>query len=39
MWDVVVTITLMAFGAVALVVICALLGWAIFWMQSGGGDD
>jgi hypothetical protein len=39
MWDILVTVTLMVFGAVALVVICVLLGWAIFWMQNGGGDD
>jgi hypothetical protein len=39
MWDVLVTITLMAFGAVALIAICALIGWAVFWMQEGGRDD
>jgi hypothetical protein len=39
MWDVLVTITLMAFGAVALIAICALIGWAIFWMQEGERDE
>jgi hypothetical protein len=39
MWDVLVTITLMGFGAVALIAICALIGWAVFWMQNGGRDD
>jgi len=39
MWDVLVTVTLMAFGAVALITICALIGWAVFWMQNGGDDE
>ena len=39
MWDVLVTVTLMAFGAVALIVICSLIGWAVYWMQNGGRDD
>ena len=38
MWDVLVTVTLMAFGAVALITICGLIGWAIFWMQNGGEE-
>jgi hypothetical protein len=29
----------MAFGAVVLVTVVAIVGWAIFWMQNGGGDD
>ena len=39
MWDVLVTVTLMAFGSVALIVICGLIGWAIFTLQNGGDDD
>ena len=39
MWDVLIAVLLMAFGAVALIAICALIGWAVFWMQNGGGDD
>jgi hypothetical protein len=39
LWDVVVTVTLMAFGAVALIAICGLIGWAIFFIQNGGRDD
>jgi hypothetical protein len=29
----------MGFGAVALIAICALIGWAVFWMQEGGRDE
>lgn len=39
MWDVLVTVTLMGFGAVALITICALIGWAIFFIQNGGRDE
>jgi hypothetical protein len=39
LWDVMVTVVLMAFGAVALIVICGLIGWAIFFIQNGGRDD
>lgn len=39
MWDVLITVTLMGFGALALVTICALIGWAIFFIQNGGRDD
>jgi hypothetical protein len=39
MWDVAVTVTLMAFGAVAVIVICGLIGWAIFFLQNGGRDE
>lgn len=39
MWDVLVAVTLMAFGAIVLIVVCALVGWAIFFFQNGGGDD
>jgi hypothetical protein len=39
MWDVLVTVTLMAFGAVAFIVVMALFGWALLWMQNGGRDD
>jgi hypothetical protein len=39
MWDVIVTVTLMGFGAVALIAITALIGWAIFFLQNGGKDD
>jgi len=39
MWDVLITVVLMGFGAVALIAICGLIGWAVFWMQEGGRDD
>ena len=39
MWDVVVTVTLMVFGAVVLVAVVALIGWAIFFMQNGGDHE
>lgn len=39
MWDVLVTVTLMAFGAVALIVVCSMIGWMIFFLQNGGHDD
>jgi len=38
MWDVLITVTLMGFGAVALITICGLIGWAIFFLQNGGKD-
>jgi len=39
MWDVIAIIALMAFGALALIVICSLIGWTIFWLQNGGKDE
>ena len=39
MWDVLIAVALMAFGAVAFVVVCAFIGWAIFFLQNGGRDD
>jgi len=39
MWDVIIIVSLMAFGALALIVICALVGWAIFLLQNGGKDE
>lgn len=39
MWDVVVTVTLMAFGAFMVVIIGAVFIAAIFYMQNGGKDD
>ena len=39
MWDVLITVTLMGFGAVALIAICGLIGWAIFFLQNGGKSD
>jgi len=39
MWDVLIAVALMAFGAVALVVVCAMIGWMIFFLQNGGRDD
>jgi hypothetical protein len=32
-------VLLMAFGAVVLIAVTALIGWAIFFMQNGGRDD
>lgn len=39
MWDVFVAVALMAFGAVVLVTVVALIGWAIFFMQNGDNHD
>ena len=39
MWDVLVTVTLMAFGAVVLIAVVALIGWAIFFMQNGDNHE
>ena len=39
MLDVLIAVGLMAFGAVALIVICAMIGWMIFFLQNGGRDD
>jgi hypothetical protein len=38
MWDVFVIVTVMAFGAVAAIAICGLIGWAIFFLQNGGKE-
>jgi len=38
MWDVFVIVTVMAFGAVATIAICGLIGWAIFFLQNGGKE-
>jgi hypothetical protein len=39
MWDVLMIVTLMGFGAVAVIAICGLIGWAIFFIQNGGRND
>jgi len=39
MWDVLIAVALMAFGAVVLIAVTALIGWAVFWMQEGGRDE
>jgi hypothetical protein len=39
MWDVLVAVVIMAFGAVVLITVTALIGWAVFWMQNGGKDE
>ena len=39
MWDVLIAVVLMAFGAVAFIVVMALFAWALLWMQNGGRDD
>jgi hypothetical protein len=39
MWDVLMIVTLMGFGAVAVIAITGLIGWAIFFLQNGGRDD
>jgi hypothetical protein len=38
MWDVLVTVILMGFGALLVIVIGAVFSWAIYWMQNGGGE-
>jgi hypothetical protein len=39
MWDVLIAVVLMGFGAVAVIAICGLIGWAIFFIQNGGRDE
>jgi hypothetical protein len=39
MWDVLVTVTLMAFGAFMVVVVGAVFIAAIYFLQNGGKDD
>jgi len=39
MGDVLIAVVLMAFGAVVLIAVTALIGWAIFFMQNGGRDE
>ena len=39
MWDVLVTVTLMAFGAFMVVVFGAVFIAAIYFLQNGGKDD
>ena len=38
MWDVLIAVVLMAFGAVAFIVVMALFGWAMLWMQGEGEE-
>jgi len=30
---------MLALGAILFVVVCAMIGWAIFTMQNGGDDE
>jgi heme/copper-type cytochrome/quinol oxidase subunit 2 len=39
MWDVLVTLLLMGFGALMVIVIGAMFIAAIFYVQNGGQDD
>ncbi len=39
MWDVIVTVTLMAFGAFMVVVVGAVFIAAIYFLQNGDRDD
>jgi hypothetical protein len=39
MWDVLVTLILMGFGAFMVIAVGAIFIAAIFWMQSGGRDE
>jgi hypothetical protein len=39
MWDVLVTLLLMGFGALMVIVIGAMFIAAIFYLQNGGRDD
>lgn len=39
MWDVLVTVLLMGFGALMVIVIGAVFISAIFYLQNGGRDD
>jgi hypothetical protein len=38
MWDVLIAVVLMAFGAVAFIVVMALFAWALLWMQGEGEE-
>ena len=31
--------TLLAVGAIMFVIVCAMIGWAVFTMQNGGDDE
>ena len=39
MWDVLVTVTLMAFGAFMVVAVGVIFIAAIYFLQNGGKDD
>jgi hypothetical protein len=39
MWDVLVTLLLMFFGALVVIVGGAVFVWTIFHLQNGGKDD
>jgi len=39
MWDVLVTLLLMGFGALMVIVIGAMFIAALFYVQNGGRDD
>ena len=39
MWDVIVTLTLMGFGAFMVVAVGAVFIAAIYFLQNGGNDD
>ena len=39
MWDVLVTLILMGFGALMVIIVGAIFIAAIFYMQNGGRDD
>jgi len=39
MWDVVVTVTLMLFGAFVVVAFGAILIWTLYLLQNGDRDD
>jgi hypothetical protein len=39
MWDVLVTLILMSAGALIFIVVTALFGWSLLWMQNGCDDE
>jgi hypothetical protein len=39
MWDVVVTVTLMLFGAFTVIAFGAILIWALYLLQNGDRND
>jgi hypothetical protein len=39
MWDVVVTVTLMGFGAFVVIAFGAILIWALYLIQNGDRDE
>lgn len=37
--SIMLTVALLALGAILFVFVCAMIGWMVFTMQNGGDDD